>query len=117
MNIYGMHVKDTILTPRKNNKIIKSNNKMDCCFYPRRPQILVTKPDQHSPVVTKWWEVEYLKVQHDFNQLAAVGRGQATPLVQDCLQLRTRQFIKVQLHKPIPEGSGKHLGSVQRTTR
>ena len=58
--------------------------------------------------------MEYLKVQHDFNQLAAVGGWQATPLVQDCFQLRTRQFIKVQFHKSIPEGSRKHLGNAQK---
>lgn len=93
-------------------KIIKGWT--DCCFYPRRPQIFYL-PNLTNTVHLSLsdGEVEYLKVQHDFNQLAAIGRWQATPLMQDCLQLRTRQFIKVQFHKPIPEGSRKHLGNAE----
>lgn len=51
----------------------------------------------------------YLEVLHDLDQLGAVGRGQAAPLVEDGLQLHAGQLIKVQLHKPVPEGSGEHL--------
>ena len=62
-----------------------------------------------TPFDTELIGDEYLKVQHDSDQLATVGGRQATPLMQNCFQLRTRQFIKVQFHKPIPEGSRKHL--------
>lgn len=83
---------------------------MNRSFYPREAyQTLITK--SNIPLETKLShrKLKYLKVQHDFNQLAAIGRWQTTPLVQDCFQLRTGQFIKVQFHKPIPEGSRKHL--------
>lgn len=51
----------------------------------------------------------YLKVLHDLDQLGAVGWRQVTPLVQDGLQLRTGQLIKVQLHEAVPESSGENL--------
>ena len=57
--------------------------------------------------------MKYLKVQHDSNQLAAVRGWQTTPLMQDCFQLRTWQFLKVQFYKPIPKGSRKHLGKAE----
>lgn len=105
MNINGMHVKDKIFTLKK---IIKGWT--DCCFYPRGLRFYLPNLTNTVHLSLSDGEVEYLKVQHDFNQLAAIGRWQATPLMQDCLQLRTRQFIKVQFHKPIPEGSRKAPG-------
>lgn len=51
----------------------------------------------------------YLKVLHDLDQLGAVGWRQATPLVEDGLQLSTRQLIKVQFQKAVSESPGEHL--------
>lgn len=51
----------------------------------------------------------YLEVLHDLDQLGAVGRGQAAPLVEDGLQLPAGQLVKVQLHKSVPEGPGEYL--------
>lgn len=54
-------------------------------------------------------ECSYLKVLHNLDQLGAVGWRQAAPLVEDGLQLSSRQLIKVKLHKAVPESPGEHL--------
>ena len=47
LDINGMSFKDKIFTLKK---II---NGWMGCFYPRKPQILITKSNQHSPFETK----------------------------------------------------------------
>lgn len=57
-----------------------------------------------------------MQLLHDLDQLGAVGRGQAAPLVQNKLQLCAGELVKVQLHKAVPEGSGEHLQDIGQST-
>ena len=51
----------------------------------------------------------YLQIGHHCYQALGVGGSYAASLVQNSLQLRLGNLIKVKLHKPIPESPWQHL--------